>query len=579
MVPRPDANKPLRLEHHHPPPPTEDDHGTVTSTIKHQTSSDLLEGPCDGHTDTPTNNTSMECILQPRILTDFSYVEQPVRCLLSCKNQQYYVTGNGRNAVFLKKANGESSQLGDEFVLLPQEGDEGTHNRFLIKNAKTQMYLCSGKEGGVYASRTKCEGMEQWTMTECENSNAGGSSYVISSVVSGRVLACSGLTIQTIAMSGTSSKYATVWNVSLTSGELCFLSLPILDQRVRCNMAGKLSLSDNYLGWEVWRLSEAGGGHVRISPWAHSELYLSSDADGNVCTTETRGSSEVWDVFKAPNGLDGVIIRSVEHGLVLRYDKVGDRLCTGSGKMVMMDEFCVWDFDSLHRRTYYMTTSDNKRYLEANKRGLAMRGLPNRFQSEEWKIETTNRTGVIRLFSNAREQYLISDAEGKVDLVEQSPSDGSDQWIMEERENGFVVKSVTTQRVLVMDQGSIGTVPSGTMVHGNTRWKLEPKLPRQINKEKLQAVGGAVAIGVLGTVATPFLIGGVVGALGVAQVGIAGNIAIGSIRAVEAVNTVTRVTLSSSQLVISKSSLWSTESSKYLLGENQNRPFCAWRDW
>ena len=145
-----------------------------------------------------------------------------------------------------------------------------------------------------------------------------------------------------------------------------------------------------------------------------------------------------------------------------------------------------------------------------------------------------------------------------------------------------MILSETTRRGLVsQDKGPICTVEPGTIVFGNTRWKLEPKIPRQISKEKVKAVGAAVAIGVAGTVATPFLIGGAIGALGIAQVGIAGEVAIGSIRAVEAINTITRVSMSSSQLMISQSSQLSSDSSKdyQKTVAVANRPFSAWRSW
>lgn len=62
-------------------------------------------------------------------------------------------------------------------------------------------------------------------------------------------------------------------------------------------------------------------------------------------------------------------------------------------------------------------------------------------------------------------------------------------------------------------------------------------MPLQINTEKLKHVDGAVAIGVIGTVATPFLIGGAVATMGIAQIGVA-------VQALEAIKTITRVTMS-----------------------------------
>jgi hypothetical protein len=492
--------------------------------------------------------------------------------------------------------------LGDEFQLVPQKHDDDSNvSVYVIQNCNTRQYLCSSKSGGVYVSNTCCGGNEKWIMAQHD-----ASKYIITSFVSGRVLACEGHTIHTIDIDDgyqqarQQPKESILWNIDLTSGELCFMTLPILQQRLSCNIMGNLSMRTNYLGCEAWRFTEVGNssGHnsynyVRISPWAHSDYLVSSDKDGNVTTTtQHRGSSEIWNIMKAPNGHDGVIIVSVEHGRVLSYNHEEESFCTVPGnKMFLVDEYCVWDLESLHRQTYYFVTSDGKKRLEGAKRGLTTRKLPNRVQSEEWKIELIENDldGCIRLFSTARERYLVSNQEGEVFLNGDVQTDGGDAWMIEEQENGFVVRSYNTQRLLVTSdkEGTDSTVAPGTIVHGNTRWQLQPTIPRQINKDKLQAVGGAVAIGVIGTVAAPLLIGGVVGALGIAQVGVAGNIAIGSIRAVEAVNTITRVTLSSSQLMISQSSTHLSDSkhgSAYEEEEDQeddyrNRPLCAWRSW
>ena len=128
------------------------------------------------------------------------------------------------------------------------------------------------------------------------------------------------------------------WEMEYTSGELCFLSNPTIDQRLRCDFLGKLSLSDKWKGWEVFRFIEAtsssiaiqgeenatGGGSddkkngdLIITSWTHHTKVLASDPDGNVFTTENKlGHWERWRVLKAPNG-DGVWIQSVAHGRML----------------------------------------------------------------------------------------------------------------------------------------------------------------------------------------------------------------------------------------------------------------------
>jgi len=467
-----------------------------------------------------------------------------------------------------------SSALENEFVLLAQP--DGT---VLLQNTKTRQFICSGPDGGVYASNYGHDDLEKWTMTKCSDRN-GKEGFCFASLVSQRNLAChKGKVVHTVEANDESNM---MWTVDITSGELCFMSMPCMDTRTRCDIFGNLTMSTKFQGWEAWRFSEAGmDGHIRISPWAHREKLLSSDDDGFVCTTEERGDAEIWSVEKAPNGLYGVIIKSAQTNRVLRYDESESRFHTIPSSSHLLDESCVWDLESVHRQVYYIVASDSGRKLEAARKGLGTSGLPVRFSSEEWKIIPTNDPGVVILFSVARQGYLSSDASGNVFLSTKNPWNGSAKWTVEERETGFVILSWNTKRVLVApENGLIITVAAGTMVNGSTRWKLEPKLPRQVNKEKVQAVGTAVAIGVAGTVATPFLIGGAIGVLGVAHVGVAGEIAIGSIRAVEALNTITRVTLSSSQLMISESSFLSTDSEfDYEDGAIGHRPFCSWRSW
>ena len=300
-------------------------------------------------------------------------------------------------------------------------------------------------------------------------------------------------------------------------------------------------------------------------------------------TEQERGSAERWRVEKAPNGLDGVIFTSAETRRVLRYDEEHGAFITVPRSGPLVDELCVWDLEAIHRETYYLLASDGFRKLEAAKKGLGTSRVPVRLLSDEWKIESRNDKdpGIVTLFSNARQQYLTSNSLGEVHLVEKSPRDGSALWIIEEQESGLILRSQVTKRVLVAPESeTICTVEPGTMVQGITRWKMEAKLPRQVNKEKMQAVGSAVAIGVVGSVATPLFIGSAIGALGVAHVGVAGEIAIGSIRAVEVLNTITRVTLSSSQLMITQSALLSADSDcDDDDGAMVNRPFCNWRSW
>jgi len=116
-----------------------------------------------------------------------------------------------------------------------------------------------------------------------------------------------------------------LWGIECVTGELCFLSNPLLDQRIRCDLAGLTSLSPNWKGWEVFRFMEAGDGYVKISNWMHSQYTLCSTLEGAVSTCShadsfledsPKGVCSKWAIEKSTDG-NGVIIRSKTHDRLL----------------------------------------------------------------------------------------------------------------------------------------------------------------------------------------------------------------------------------------------------------------------
>lgn len=518
-----------------------------------------------------SNAKSLEVVYQQRI-NDFSYVERPLRCLISCEGGKKNLTCNQKSAIYL--ATGGDMSINDlEFTLTDEE------DYILIQDTKLQRFVCSNGQGVVYTSATRHEGMEKWVLSTVEGFEG---EFFIESVASGEFLACIGNSVCTVAeKSGKTS-----WKIDLTSGELGFLSLAKRNLQLRCDLAGQLSMSKNCLGWEAWRLSEAGEGYIRISPWAHADLFLFSNENGDVYTTHRREQSDRWSIEQAPDGQEGIVIKSAKTGrLLVCQDKAKDPVCTLSPSVAIGDEV-LWDFQSLNKFVYYFSSADGTgKRLEGTKRGnIGTRNMPIRLQSEEWKIEPTKDEGVVRLFSNGASRYLSSTENGEVCLLTSPDENGSsDKWIIEQREQGSALTSYQFQRVLVCtDNGCAHTVLPGTPVAIGciARWRLEPKTPRQVNKHKVQALGTAIAIGVATTVATPFVIGGAIGIIGVTQVGVAGQVAIGGIRAAEAISSITRLTARSSDLIARRPSV--ADSKSHITGNDRaisNRPFCSWRSW
>lgn len=585
----------------------------------------------------------LECTFH-KVLVDFSYTEQPLRCQFKCEGEKM-LTCNWDSGVFLTGHDPEdpesSTGLRSEFTLIPSQDDPSFEGSILIRNSQNGRYLCSSENGSVYTTDSFHEGTERWILKDCPPSTPlkGPTTTLfrerqvwIQSAISHRMLGFLGNTVHTRALTDDQEKDASStsyqWTIQIASGELCFMSLPSQDRRLRCDMNGSLSMTPNWQGWEGWRFSPAGvdGNFVRITPWAHSSLYLSYNRQEETVTCSSSSPTTagkpgnsmetLWKVqpFTADDNRPlGVLIQpaamdSLQIPRVLRYDpskEMFDTVDLPSAKESILSHpetsNCLWDLQSIHRRTYYIWTVDGKRRLEATKhkkRKPGTRSMPGRFLSEEWLIqEIDERLGVVGLYSMARQEYLASDLSGAVFFAENPNENVCAQWRIEEREEGYAIVSRTTQRVLVAatenqnkDSDVLFTAVPGTRVQGVTRWRLEPVIPRQVTKEKMQAVGTAVAIGVATTVATPLIIGGAVGLIGIAQVGVAGQVAIGSIRAAEAISSISRVTISSTELVSTPVTdpgavvRTSTEETHKDTGEQSylpciSKPFSAWRSW
>jgi hypothetical protein len=115
-----------------------------------------------------------------------------------------------------------------------------------------------------------------------------------------------------------------LWVIEAVTGELCFLSNVSLDSRLRCDMGGRLSMSSNCKGWEVFRLLEAGDGFVKIASWMHSHWALRCNDKGEIQTggvghIDTCLDDEwcsLWAIERCISG-NGVVIRSKTFGCFL----------------------------------------------------------------------------------------------------------------------------------------------------------------------------------------------------------------------------------------------------------------------
>ena len=313
-------------------------------------------------------------------------------------------------------------------------------------------------------------------------------------------------------------------------------------------------------------------------------------------------------------------------------------------QLVTFDESCVWELEPLHRNIYYLSgmtitniMNNNNNTSKNNSNGGRRIGVTNKHSdeltmsskfpmmnmrkpNEEWKIEQSKDNDdptVVTLHNELRQSYLSSTKSGTVYLKSSSTVDKDDgetaagaddtEWIIEERGNGqMVLVSKLHERILTYDQDNkafqtIKEIDDNDDNDNNLTcyWKLEPKVPRKVNEEKMKALGVAISIGLATTLATPVLMGGAIGIIGITEVGVAGQAIMGSIRAAEAISTITRLTVSSSNLISTQSSslhdqLGNNNGNKSDTGGGstrnidnggskngsiKNRPFCSWRTW
>lgn len=368
-----------------------------------------------------------------------------------------------------------------------------------------------------------------------------------------------------------------VWVLEFTSGELCFISNPVLHTQVRCNLFGQLSLSSVFQGWEVFRFIEVGYGHVAISSWTHSHKYLSSDPDGRVFTTENRlGHWEKWRLEKCENGVHIISVAHEERYLTVGKEE-GEALIT----TIKPSEFAKWHLDSAHSNLYYLSSvaSDNNLQVSSNRKGPFL--SKHRRDWEEWKMDRTI-DGHITLWSKAHEKYLGCNTNGELHTTS-SKGDWS-LWEMEESPHGGIfLTSKSHQRILSVQNGILCTTQD--LFTENETFRLEPRLPATISGPRIAALTAAGAVGVALTVAMPYAVLGAMEVAGYvatplsvlagfsaeAVAGASGGVLLGA--------SVVGTTAAVVKDEIDDRSLSPTAEVKddYLIGVQ--RPISAWRTW
>ena len=318
--------------------------------------------------------------------------------------------------------------------------------------------------------------------------------------------------------------------VEYLTGELCFFTSLEHDKRMSCSPYGKLSMSRNWKGWEVFRIIEVGNGvHVRIASWTHDTKVLCYNIDGNAFMSDNDfGMQGRWTVELMPAPNNGVVIKSALFGKYLTFD--GKSFATSG----CISKTAAWDLSSAHKQAYFLSsTPHNKRLGCDNGRGRVF-CTKNRKDWEVWQIGTCD-DGFISLKSNVEGgKYLSCSAEGELTIS--NKAEGNELWkIVESCHGGIFIESKNHEWYLACNGEGQGIYASKD-AHGEESWLLQPKMPSTISGKEITgySVGGAVALGSI--VAMPFAVMGVVGAMGFTGSGIAGGSVAAGMMSAEAIS-------------------------------------------
>lgn len=291
-----------------------------------------------------------------------------------------------------------------------------------------------------------------------------------------------------------------IWTLTFTSGELCFIVNPVVHHHMRCNLYGSLSLTSQASAWEIFRFIEAGNGDVYISSWIHFDRFLSSNSDGKVYSVGTESKSpeqsERWRLEVPPRG-NGLYIRNAA---TLRYLSVGRKRSEHLWTTTKPNDYALWHLDAPQTQSYYMTSlfastsetfacnldpmqlyyRDGTKdvHIASNKHGAFL--SPKRESEEEWKVEVTPE-GYFTFFSLSHEKYLGCNSKGDVHTTN---SKGA--WTLWKKKasshGGVTFRSKEHDRYLAVSKTDnvLETTPGDEKPDLRHSWRIDPRIPRVV---------------------------------------------------------------------------------------------------
>lgn len=552
----------------------------------------------------------------PDVVRPFPVVEQPSRVVFSSRDaphfEETFLTSTRSGTVTVAGGRGEREQ----FLLVPvaadadADGDDEADGRprrkdsFYLRSYKFHRYLTSdsggavrtvdfskGNDDGDRQQRVNKPGeSEEWLLARSPH----GGHHIVSARNGSNVGCRRGGESLRISL-GSKNDRSESWDVEFVSGELCFLSSPPSDsdgggdeegrrQQVRCDLAGRMTLTDDRRGWEVWRFVEAGAGKVRVVSWMHP-FCVACTHEGRVSAVGVGRAEEMcdeWTVEKAPGGRAGVVLRSAACARRVLARGEGGGLTT---TQELEGTSGVWQLDAAHSQMYTLTSRD---------KGGSLGPFPyvteNLKQSDQVVLQQIDEEGTVRMYHKSRGQYLRSVMEGEVTCDSNPPDDAdpSDLWKMEPRDGGYVFASKLHNQLLACtpDEANpkLCTIPSAAATDNLHVWDVNPTLPRAVSSAKIKtfALGTSIAVGT--TVAMPFLMAGML-AVVPAEATLAASLLSVGLTSAEAIASVGAIGATAAIVFREESDTLGMDSERGDEGGDEGpkgctkRPLCGWRSW
>jgi len=469
---------------------------------------------------------------------------ESTRCLLTCPSRDVRLTSccasakkgksDGGGVVVSTTSTAKRQSCNDEWSIVPADG-----GLVVLHSLKCNKYLSCGDaddDGSttITLSDDANSDFAKWRV-EASTENGGGGIHLLSAAREQSKLACNEDGDLYLSQSIYECMGET-WKIEFLSGELLYVSSVQHDVRLRCDPTGILDPSQNWKGWEVFRFIEAGDGSVYISSWTHYNHYLSSSADGRVFATKKRGVDTKWTVTKAENG-KGVVIVSQAHGRALATN--GNRLLTAD-PVTLVDNnedseepSGIWDLVPANRNIFYISSASSNKYIGSipcKRSGPSDAVTTNKRRAwEQWAFQEAD-DGAMTLCSTAHQLYFGVDKLGKITLSEAPGL--NELWTIEESPHGGVfIVSDEHRSVLSCDTGGKLMAVTDKSDLEET-FRLEPCMPPSRSGPMIAGiVGGGLATAAFAC-AAPFMVTGVVAAMGFGEAGIAaGSVAAGMMSA------------------------------------------------